>query len=76
MVPQWIDLRDMDERVVLSMRPDDVFRQVTLEVVAEGQDTPLARFQRRRLTPGEMVMLNVDSAVFHTSADRISVRVA
>ena len=75
-VPQWIDLRDMDERVVLSMRPDDVFRQATLEVVAEGQDAPLARFQRRRLTPGEMVMLNVDSAVFHTSADRISVRVA
>ena len=75
-VPQCVDVRDMDERVMLSMRPDDVFRTATLEVMAEGQDVPLARFQRRRLTPGEMVMLNVDSAVFHTSADRVSVRVA
>jgi len=74
-VPQCVDVHDMDEHTVLSMRPDDVFRQATVEVVADGCDVPLARFQRRHLTPGEMVTVNVDSAVFRTCGERVSVRV-
>ena len=74
-VPQCVDVHDMDEHTVLSMRPDDVFRQATVEVVADGCDVPLARFQRRHLTPGEMVTVNVDSAVFSTCGEQVSVRV-
>jgi NADPH-dependent 2,4-dienoyl-CoA reductase/sulfur reductase-like enzyme len=74
-VPQRVDVAEQAEAVKLFMRPTDVFTHASVELRSGDCEKPLAKSYHSRLTPGEMVVLQVKGSVFAASGSDVAVGV-
>jgi len=74
-VPQRVDLSSETETVKLFMRPSDVFARTFVELRSGGIERPLAKSYHSRLTPGEMVVIPIQTSVFAAAGSEIAVGV-
>ncbi|MHB8070885.1 MAG: NAD(P)/FAD-dependent oxidoreductase [Candidatus Cryosericum sp.] len=74
-VPQRLDLSKEVEQIKLFMRPSDVFAHTSVEVRSGEAEKPLIKSYHSRLTPGEMVVVPVQSSMFAASGPDVTVGV-
>ncbi len=74
-VPQHVDLSDQAETIKLFMRPTDVFSHASVELRDGEGEQSLTKSYHSRLTPGEMVVMPVQSTVFTASRSDVVVGV-
>lgn len=60
-VPQKINISNIDTRVKFHMRPSGIYKDVFLTVKSDGKQ--ILRQKKQRLTPGEMISVSVDRKV-------------
>jgi len=68
-VPQKVNLSVAGEKLDLFMRVDDKYDKAAIVVKNQGQE--LARFNKRNLTPGEMIKQSVKKSLFEHAAGDI-----